>query len=342
MLAPSQRGLSFGSHAPRGGGAATQAPTLVAPGADGQPSPAPPQSTRTSCPLMQPTAVLPSQRFALVVHDGPLVAQPAAPSEPTVHLRPNAAQSKDASLPFSHCSLCVPLAEHCGLSPSRMVAGHGPSVHRASPPDTMHCSPPRWQSRTASGCSCQQVMARPSTSHRPTTPDLPRPAHASVAAPRSAHCRSAAHELDCSPHSRIVSEKFTAAKDVISSAKCFTQSLKSDGTRFGGMGSLSHDVSSAHMCSTSSRSGGATSPRCACDTKVDSTPASLAAGPAPSATCSLEPGQASATTTPMPTPPAAASTRRIILASLCPRGRATGNSTDTAATFGLSRWWARR
>ena len=127
------------------------------------------------------------------------------------------------------------------------------------------------------------------------------------------------------------------AAPVISSLKRFTHEAKSAGMRLGGMGSLSHPVSSAHMCSTSSRSGGTYSPRLACARKDDSVPAS--APPAPSAGCSAVPAHASATRTPTQTPPPTPTTRRIIAivgsflwrttpraaASFCPLGRAHRN-----------------
>src|SRR6185312_12176196 len=136
--------------------------------------------------------------------------------------------------------LCVPDAEHCGGSPFLMLPGHGPSVHFASLPATMHCSPPRVQSTTARMPLFQHSMARPSTSQKPTTPLVPRPWHASGFAPCSTHARRLAHELACRPHSRIVSEKLIAAGDASSSVNFLTHDWKSAGIMLGGSGSFSH------------------------------------------------------------------------------------------------------
>src|SRR5271165_3614898 len=118
MFAPSHLAWPAGSHAPVAGGVETHEPTGVEPATGLHVRPAFAQSTRTSWPLKQPTAVVPSHRLAVPAQGGPAVAQPAAPSAPIVHLRPKAAQSRLTSLPFSHCSLWVPEAEQVGLSPS--------------------------------------------------------------------------------------------------------------------------------------------------------------------------------------------------------------------------------
>src|SRR5512135_3118065 len=110
MLAPSQRAATVGSHvpaslAPAGGGTA-QTPTGTAPVALVHSRPAAPQSTRTSWPFAQPTATLPSQRRRPVAASGQLpvagahAAEPFSPT-PLKHRRPNAAQSSDATRPFS-------------------------------------------------------------------------------------------------------------------------------------------------------------------------------------------------------------------------------------------------
>src|SRR5450432_4722751 len=77
-------------------------------------------------------------------------------------------------------------------------------------------------------------------------------------APRSAQLRSMPHELARRPHSRSVSEKFTAAGDVMSPCIAFTQPAKSCGKSDCGIGRASHDERSAHICSTSSIIGGVT------------------------------------------------------------------------------------
>src|SRR5580658_6410508 len=119
MLAPSHFAFALGSQ-PEGDGGATHAPT-GAPASDvPHTSPALAQSTRTSCPLTQPTATSPSQRLAPPLHGAPPVAQAAVPSAPVAHFRPNAAQSRLASLAFSHLRMCVPEAEQRGFSPSWM------------------------------------------------------------------------------------------------------------------------------------------------------------------------------------------------------------------------------
>ena len=80
----------------------------------------------------------------------------------------------------------------------------------------------------------------------------------SAFAPRIAHVRSALQEFARRPHSRSVSEKFTADVELISACICFTQLAKSCGKNDGGSGRLSHDVRSAHICSMSSMTGGVT------------------------------------------------------------------------------------
>src|SRR5262245_34055519 len=155
----------------------------------------------------------------------------------------------------------VPLAEHVGGAPSLFSPLHGPRAQVACPSRTTHCSPPRGQSRTPMTCSCQQLIARPSRSQMPTAPLFPRPSHAFIFAPRSAQLRSSEQEFARKPHSRIVSENFTALCAESSCDIEFTQAAMLAGIIAGGNGSLSHDVRSAHMCSTSSTSGGVTCPR---------------------------------------------------------------------------------
>ena len=84
-------------------------------------------------------------------------------------------------------------------------------------------------------------------------------------------------EFARSPHSRSVSEKFTAAGEVMSPCIVFTQPAKSCGKSDCGIGKPSHDERRAHICSTSSTIGGVT--------VVVSAGAELAAGGALALTC---------------------------------------------------------
>jgi len=93
-------------------------------------------------------------------------------------------------LPPSHWSIRVPLAEQAHGAPSLFSLEQGPRTQLACPPRTTHCSPPRGQSRTPTTFSCEQLMARPSSSHRPAGPFFPRSSQTSRAAPRIMQVRS--------------------------------------------------------------------------------------------------------------------------------------------------------
>jgi len=103
-------------------------------------------------------------------------------------------------------------------------------------------------------------MARPSLSQTPAGVSLPLPMHESGLAPRNAHALSPGQELAERPHSRSRSEKPTELGEVRLSLIWRTQAAKSAGTRVGGTGRPSHEVSRAHICSTSSTTGGTTCP----------------------------------------------------------------------------------
>src|SRR5439155_9009391 len=143
----------------------------------------------------------------------------------------------------------------------------------------------------------------PSRSQMPTAPLLPRPSHALIFAPRSAQFRSSEHELARRPHSRIVSENFTALGDDRSCDIELMHDAMFDGIICGGKGSFSHDVRSAHICSTSSTSGGVTSPRPAATMYDGAPPSALVVDDASPEDCAPAVSAASRTVAPIASPP---------------------------------------